>query len=104
MPTENKPSKNEDEYFAKRDAELLKEQRAKLDAERISAARSAHHMKCPKCGADLVEQEHQHVKVDVCPECQGMWLDSGELEMMSRGEENAVGGFIKDIFKGLRAK
>lgn len=104
MSIENKPSRNEDEYFAKRDAELLKAQRAKLDAERVSVARSAHHMKCPKCGADLVEQEHGHVKVDVCPECRGMWLDNGELELMSQSEQTAVGGFLKDIFKGLRAK
>ena len=104
MPIDHKPSKNEDEYFAKQDAELLKAQRAKLNEERVSAARSAHHMKCPKCGADLVEQEHGHVKVDVCPECHGMWLDRGELEMISRVEETAVGGFLKDIFKGLRAK
>ena len=31
-----KPSSNEDEYFARRDAEWLKEQRAKLDADRLA--------------------------------------------------------------------
>jgi hypothetical protein len=34
-----KPSSNEDEYFLRRDAEWLKEQRAKLDAERQAKQR-----------------------------------------------------------------
>ena len=31
---EDQPSRNEDEYFVKQDAELLKQMRAKLDQER----------------------------------------------------------------------
>ncbi len=49
--TQDTPSRNEDEYFAKRDAELIKEMRSKLDKERDDAERKAHYMKCPKCGA-----------------------------------------------------
>lgn len=103
MSTE-KPSKNEDEYFLLQDAELLKAQRAKLDAERKAAERKAHHMKCPKCGADLLETEFSHVKVDRCPDCHGMWLDAGEIEMIGRTSESATGTFIRDLFKGLRSK
>ena len=73
-PTQESPSRNEDEYFAKQDAELLKQMREKNDGERLSQERKAHFMKCPKCGADLKEETHEHVKVDICPECKGMWL------------------------------
>jgi ribosomal protein L37AE/L43A len=104
MSTDNKPSRNEDEYFAKRDAELMKAQRAKLDAERQSAARTAHYMKCPKCGADLVEEEHNQVKIDRCKECNGMWLDAGELQMIREHETGKVGGFISDVLKGFHFK
>jgi hypothetical protein len=104
MPSDFKPSKNEDEYFLLQDAELIKAQRAKLDADRIAAARKTHHMKCPKCGADLREQDFEHLKVDVCPDCRGIWLDAGEIDMIGRVQENAVGGFIRDLFKGLRNK
>lgn len=104
MPSENKPSRNEDEYFVKLDAELIKAQRAKLDAERAAQERQAHFMKCPKCGADLQERAHGPVKVDVCPECKGMWLDNGELELMGSVGEGNIGGFIRDLFKGLRSK
>jgi uncharacterized protein with PIN domain len=103
MSTE-KPSKNEDEYFLLQDQELMKAQRAKLDAERVAAKRREHFMKCPKCGADIAEQRIGPVTVDVCPECNGMWLDAGELEMIAKVKEGAVGGFLKDLLKGLRSK
>lgn len=98
------PSRNEDEYFLKQDAELIKEHRAKLDAERKAAERRVHYMKCPKCGADLKESEFHHVKIDTCPDCKGLWLDAGELEMVGRVNESAIGGFLSDLFKGLRNK
>lgn len=103
MSTE-KPSKNEDEYFLLQDQELIAANRAKLDAERAAAHRTAHLHKCPKCGAGLQEQEFKHVKVDLCPECRGMWLDAGELEMITQVKDSAVGGFLRDIFKGLGSK
>lgn len=95
---DEKPSRNEDEYFVKMDAELLKARRAKLDAERLKRERSIHLMKCPKCGADLVEREMQHVKVDQCTECEGIWLDKGEMEMLIHTEESSgVGRVIRDL-------
>jgi len=45
----DKPSKNEEEYFARRDAELLRQQRDAVHR-RDRAERRSHHMKCPKCG------------------------------------------------------
>lgn len=102
MPT--KPSHPEDEYFLKLDAELIKAHRARLDAERSRTERKAHYMKCPKCGADLRETDHRHVKVDVCPECKGMWLDAGELEMIEHVKDNNVGGFLRDLLRGLPGK
>ena len=74
-----KPSQNENEYFAKRDAEWLKERRAALDAERATAARS---VRCPRDSSELVERAFGAVRIDVCPTCKGVWLDSGELEMV----------------------
>jgi uncharacterized protein len=84
MPTDKKPSKNEDEYFGKQSLEIIHEMRLKLDAERKSSERKAHHNKCPHCGADLEEHHEEHVKIDVCPECGGIWLDNGELEQLRR--------------------
>jgi hypothetical protein len=93
----DQPSRNEDEYFAKQDAELIKQMRSKLDKERTDSERKAHYMKCPKCGADLKEETHGQVKIDVCPECKGMWFDSGEMELMYHVQKS--GG--QSLFKGL---
>jgi len=105
LPDE-KPSRNEDEYFAKQDAELIKSMREKLDKERIANERKAHFMKCPKCGADLKEEEHGQVKVDICPECKGMWLDAGEMDLLRQVEKSSgknVFGGLMDFFPGRSA-
>ena len=97
MPTDQKPSSNEDEYFARANAELMKEQRARLDEERRNAERKAHYNKCPRCGIDMTERVHHHVKVDVCTTCGGTWLDKGELEMLTHVERSSVSRFIGDM-------
>lgn len=101
MPTAEKPSHNEDEYFLKHDAELVKEMRAKRDAERRAAERKSHYMKCPKCGATLQEAKTHHVAVDVCADCGGMWLDEGELDMLRKVHEPRFGKLFNDLLAAL---
>ena len=106
MPTrknEETPSRNEDEYFAKQDAELIKQMRAKLDADRMQAERKQSFMKCPKCGGDLREEDIGNVKVDVCEDCKGMWLDAGELDLL-RQVQKSGGNVFKGIFDLLPGK
>ncbi len=98
MSTEQKPSSNEDEYFVRQDAELLKSKRAELDAQRLAAERHSHFMKCPKCGAALVERTFHHMKIDRCSECKGVWLDAGELEQLEAVKDGAVERFVKTLF------
>ncbi len=97
------PSRNEDEYFARQDAELMKQMRAKLDDDRGAQERKAHYMKCPKCGADLKEQEHGQVKVDMCPDCGGVWLDAGEMDMV-RHVQKSGGNFFKGLLDLLPSR
>ncbi len=101
MPIDEKPSKNEDEYFARQNAEIISEMRAKLNAERKKTERSAHHNKCPRCGADLKEQHVENVKIDECHECGGVWLDRGELEQLRRVNRarGVSGGVLGSLFK-----
>jgi hypothetical protein len=94
QPINEKPSRNEDEFFIRQDAELLRARRAELDAKRAEAERHSHFMKCPRDGGDLVEREYHHVKVDVCGECGGVWLDRGELEQVAGTDRR---GFLKSL-------
>ena len=98
MATEEKPSRNEEEYFAKLNAELIKEKRAELDRARAQSSRASHFMKCPRCGGDLKEVEHHQVKVDRCDDCQGVWLDAGELELVEHAHERGVTRFFTSMF------
>ena len=100
MATESKPSRNEEEYFARVDADLRKELRARADAERAARV-AADRNKCPRDGTALVSRERNHVTIDQCPTCEGIWLDKGELEILAAGQAEHTGfiGSLLNIFK-----
>lgn len=101
----DKPSQNEDEYFAQRDLELKQKLHAQLLAEREAAERRTHYMKCPKCGADLATGDYEGVQIDRCPECQGVWLDAGELELLhQRQDRNVLARIVADMRAALSSK
>ncbi len=37
-------------------------------------------MNCPKCQEPMFVLEYERVEIDVCDDCGGIWLDTGELE------------------------
>ena len=88
--TIEKPSRNEDEYFAQQNAELLRKQREKIEASALEAERKSHYMKCPKDGYDLTTSEYHGVQIEICGHCGGMWLDAGELEVISHEDRPAL--------------
>ena len=47
-------------------------------------------MKCPVDKSDMMMVEHRKIEIDFCLECSGVWLDSGELELLV-GVLNAEG-------------
>ena len=46
-------------------------------------------MNCPACKNVLIILEHEQVEIDYCTACQGIWLDSGELELLLDGPSPA---------------
>ncbi len=94
-----KPSRDEDEYFVRQDAEILKENRAALTQQQLDAERRAHYMKCPKDGYDLETRQSHGVAVETCAHCGGMWLDAGELDAISRHEDHP--GLLGRVFSDL---
>ena len=90
----------EDEYFKKQEIEWVNKRRAALDAERTQTARSEsgnpHWMRCPKCGAQMLEVQMDAVKVDRCEGCGGIYFDKGELEVMTRARQPV--GLFKKLF------
>ena len=79
----------EDEYFVKRERELLEKMKAKQASEVKAAAKKISFMKCPKCGGTLKERSFQKVLIDQCADCNGIWLDAGELEQVAVKESGS---------------
>lgn len=101
----DKPSSNEEEFFAREEAEKLyrlhKENLKANDQQRAEEEKKAHWMKCPKCGYGLETLKWRSVDVDKCFRCGVIVLDDGELETLA-GKETP-GGFISSfstLFKG----
>ena len=104
MSTE-KPSHNEDEYFARQDAELMQKHRAAEAAAARAAERKTHLGKCPRCGADLDPVDLHGVQIDRCPEDGGMWLDAGEFDALAKHTDPGfMGRVLGEVFRGLRRK
>jgi hypothetical protein len=104
MSEVDKPSRAEDEYFARQELERRKkwarEQAAKMAVDEKETLKQAHWMKCPKCGMDLQEIELHGVKVDQCAHCGGVFLDAGEIDQLAKHEDHSgVLGKVFSIFR-----
>lgn len=103
--TTEKPSRNEDEYFARQDAELLERQREAAARAAAEAERRTHFMKCPKCGHDLAAMSYEGITIDRCTNCAGIWLDPGELEQLRNlKDSNVLSRMFEDVSSFLSFK
>jgi hypothetical protein len=97
-----KPTEREEEYFARTEFERLKkieeEKHNKLAQNQKNHLRDLHHMRCPKCGMELIEIDYKGLKIDRCSECDGVWLDAGELESVAKLEKSGLDKLFS-IFK-----
>lgn len=78
----------EDEYFVKKEKELIEKLKSKNERERKAEMKELCRMRCPKCGEALKERSFQKIAVDQCTGCGGIWLDPGEMEQVA-GKEDA---------------
>lgn len=62
-------------------------------------------MICPVCKSDMIVVEHSKIELDYCTTCQGVWFDSGELELLleSAGLESAS-PLLDDILSSPEVK
>jgi uncharacterized protein len=79
----------EDEYFVKKERELLAKLKAKQETEAKAAAEKAASMSCPKCGEPLKARSFQKIEIDQCTGCNGIWLDAGEMEQVAGKESDS---------------
>ena len=89
-----KPTEKEEEYFARMEFEKLKkiemEKHKTLKEEEKRRLKELHFMRCPKCGMEIIEVDYKGLKVDKCSECDGVWLDAGELDEVAKMDKSGI--------------
>lgn len=91
---------NEEEYFYRKNKELIERKRQELEAKEAPEIRPPHWLKCPKCPGDMVETELAGIRVDQCSKCQGIYFDHGELDILIESSEpKGFLGAMKGLFK-----
>lgn len=91
---DEKRKAQEEDYFRKRDQELIEKARQKQAEEAQAAAAT---FACPKCDGRLEEISFMDIHIDRCNACSGVWLDAGELEQIARQEDSGwLGKFLKN--------
>lgn len=87
----------EEEYFHRQNKEAIEKLRAKMKISEEAKAAGTSSMRCPRCDGSLVESKVDEVSIDTCEKCGGVWLDSGELEQLTKHDS---GGFFGKLFGG----
>jgi hypothetical protein len=85
----------EEEYFRRKDHEAIERLREKMKVAEDAKAAGMSSMQCPRCDGSLKENKFEEVVIDTCDKCGGVWLDSGELEQLTRKES---GGWLSRLW------
>ena len=86
----------EDEYFHRKDQELIAKLREKSEAERTRLEaenkKKEYWMRCPKCGSSMAEEKYGEILVDRCTSntCGGIYFDRGELEILLKAKASLL--------------
>jgi uncharacterized protein len=102
--TIEKPSTTEDEYFARENAERLRqlhyEEQKRLRQSEKDALRELHAGRCPQCGALMVPENAAGVRILHCPACGGAFLDNASWDLLhAHSEPHRVMDAVLNWFK-----
>ncbi|MEQ8187901.1 MAG: zf-TFIIB domain-containing protein [Candidatus Eremiobacterota bacterium] len=98
----------EEKYIVEQEEKLMKEHVMRVQKQKEEETtrrleeekkklKELHYMRCPKCGMELEEVIFMDMPVDICNECNGIWLDKGEIEAMLAKESGFLGNLCAKI-------
>jgi len=94
----------EEEYFKKIEAEQKAKLKAQQDEDQAAAAlvarRETHFHKCGKCGDDMNTEVYRGVEIEICPSCNAVLLDPGELTKLAGEDSSAWVSSFFNVFGG----
>jgi len=79
----------EDVFFGRRDRELIERMRARDEAATEDALRARARMRCPECGAQLVDVDRRGIRTEECPAGHGVWVAPHALYEIPRRERHS---------------
>jgi hypothetical protein len=84
-PLDDRRKGLEEEYFHRKNQEAIEKLREKMRVAAQAKDAGTSSMKCPRCdGGILKEIFIEDVPIDTCDKCAGVWLDSGEMEKLTK--------------------
>jgi uncharacterized protein with PIN domain len=89
----------EEEYFHRKNKEAIERLREQMKVAEEAKAAGTSSMRCPRCDGDLKESKVDQVSIDTCEKCGGIWLDSGELEELTKRDK---GGWFSRLWSQER--
>jgi uncharacterized protein len=62
-------------------------------------------MICPTCKSDMIVLEYDSIELDYCTECNGVWFDAGELDLLLQSIDiDSDCPFLKDLVNASEAE
>lgn len=96
------PHANEESYFAKQEHERIEQRKCEHQNEE-AAKRQALTEVCPKCSGRLGKYSIKGLDVERCGNCEGIWLNKGELaEILRRQAGGPLGAFLERCFAKVK--
>ena len=89
----------EEEYFHRKNKEAVEKLREKMKVAEQAKASGTSSMRCPRCDGSFKENKFEEVLIDTCERCGSVWLDSGELEQLTKKDK---GGWLSGLLGGSR--
>ena len=89
---------NEDSYFAAKEFDLIEAMKAEFHNTE-AARREAQTMTCPKCSGKFAKYKFMGFVLERCENCEGIWLNKGELAGILRQQARGpLGAFLDRCF------
>lgn len=96
-------SRLEDEYFYKKDRELIEKNKKETQQKKELLERTAHYHKCAKCGHDMEELVRDQISLLMCTGCECVHLSRETLESLGQhGRLRSLTNEMRDFFVQLK--
>jgi NADH pyrophosphatase NudC (nudix superfamily) len=102
-PAEHKHSRLEEEYFYKKERELIDKMKATEQAKKDILERTQHYHKCGKCGHGMEERTQEEVSLLCCRHCESVHIPLKTLENLGHhGRLKVVLNQLRDHLANLK--